>query len=209
MYFLFNFSSIEDGVWHWWSVCRDLVSVASWPHAAPREPLGQADGTSCWRVCSSGLTAVVYYSRGSPGIQPMANIKAVPGILEQQECGWRSSPMNSASYMGQMPSARCMHAHYQFIQPLNTPCFSSNSLFFFSLKGALSFSFSFLSMNFDNSNFRSMTSYESHAGKRSHVFEASRPLHLFDQQLGCEFCRSESGSEAPWGPPFMPATSRG
>lgn len=143
MYFLFNFSSTEDGVWHWWSVCRDLVSVASWPHAAPREPLGQADGTSCWRVCSSGLTAVVYYSRGSPGIQPMANIKAVPGILEQQECGWRSSPMNSASYMGQMPSARCMHAHYQFIQPLNTPCFSSNSLFFFSLKGALSFFFLF------------------------------------------------------------------
>ncbi|KAM3596953.1 uncharacterized protein V6R79_023387 [Siganus canaliculatus] len=40
-------------------------------------------------------------------------------------------------------------------------------------------------MNFNNSNFRSMTSYESHAGKRSHVFEASRPLHLFDQQLGC------------------------
>lgn len=81
--------------------------------------------------------------------------------------------------------------------------------FFLSLKGAELFFLSFLSMNFDNSNFRSMTSYESHAGKRSHVFEASRPLHLFDQQLGCEFCRSESGSEAPWGPPFTPATSRG
>lgn len=45
--------------------------------------------------------------------------------------------------------------------------------------------------------------------KRSHVFEASRPLHLFDQKLGCGLCRSESGSEAPWGTPFMPATSGG
>lgn len=156
------------------------------------------------------LAAVVYYSSGSPGMQLMANIKAVLGILEQQECGWRSSPMNSPSYMGQTPSAHCIQAHYQFIQPLNTPFLFKFFLFPFSLKGALFLSFfSFLSMNFDNSNFRSMTSYESHAGKRSHVFEASRPLHLFDQQLGCEFCRSESGSEAPWGPPFMPATSRG
>lgn len=189
--------------------CRDPVSVACWPHAAPREPLGQANGTSCWRVHCSALTAVVYYSRSSPGIQLMANIKAVPGILEQQECGWRSSPMNSASYMGQTPSARCRNAHYQFMQPMNTPCFSSNPLFFLVFKESWAIFFSFLSMNFDNSNFRSMTSYESHAGKRSHVFEASRPLNLFDQQLGCEFCRSESGSEAPWGPPFTPATSRG
>ncbi len=92
---------------------------------------------------------------------------------------------------------------------------TEHSLFLFKFsfllvfKGSRAFFFSFLSMNFDNSNFRSMTSYESHAGKRSHVFEASRPLHLFDQQLGCEFCRSESGSEAPQGPPFTPATSRG
>lgn len=42
-------------MWHWWSagilhscMCCDPVSVASWPHAAPREPVGQADGTSCW-----------------------------------------------------------------------------------------------------------------------------------------------------------------
>lgn len=125
--------------------------------------------------------------------------------------GWRSSPMNSTSYMGQTPLARCMNAHYQFMEPPNTPCFSSNCLYSPCLKGSGAFFFflSFLSTNFDNSNFRSMTSYESHAGKRSHVFEASRPLHLFDQQLGCEFCRSESGSEAPWGRPFMPATSRG
>lgn len=149
---------------------------------------------------------MVYYSRVSPGIQLMADIKAVPGIFEQQECGWRSSPINSASYMGQTPSARCMNAHYQFMEPLNAPCFC---FFFSSLKGAKFFFSLFLSMNFDNSNFRSMTSYESHAGKRSHVFEASRPLHLFDQRLCCEFCRSESGSEAPWGPPFMPATSGG
>lgn len=127
LYALLNLSSTEDGVWYWWSVCCDPVWMALWPHAAPREPVGQAEGTSCWWVCSSGYTALVYYSRGSPGIQLMANIKAGPGILEQQECGWRSSPMNSASYMGQTPSARCMRAHYQFTQPSNTPCFSSNS----------------------------------------------------------------------------------
>lgn len=86
---------------------------------------------------------------------------------------------------------------------------SSNSLFSISLKRTEGFFSSFLSMNFNNSNFRSMTSYESHAGKRSHVFEASRLLHLFDQQLGCAFCRSESGSEAPRGLPFTPATSGG
>lgn len=190
-------------------MCRDPASVASWPHAAPTATLWLADGTSCWRVRCSALAAAVYYSRASPGIQLMANIKAAPGISEQRECGWRSSPMNSASYMGQTPSARCMNAHYQFMEHWTLP--DSLQILFFSLvfKGTFFFSFSFLSMNFDNSNFRSMTSYESHAGKRSHVFEASRPLHLFDQQLGCEFCRSESGSEAPWGPPFTPATSRG
>lgn len=101
--------------WH------DPFSLASWPHAAPREPWGRADGSSCWWVCWNVLTAVVYYSRASPGIQLMANIKAAPGILEQRECGWRSSPMNSASYMGQTPTARCKNAHYQFMEPLNTP----------------------------------------------------------------------------------------
>lgn len=73
--------------------------------------------------------------------------------------------------------------------------------------------FSFSSLDFDNSNLRSMTSCESHAGERSPVFEASRPPPppppLFDQRLGCEFCRSESGSEAPRGPPFTPATGAG
>lgn len=199
-------------MWHWWSVDILYICVSRSGLCGLltpcSEPLGQADGTSCWWACSRALTAVVYYSRGSAGIQLMANIKAVPGILKQQECGWRSSPMNSVSYMGQTPSARCMNAHYLFMQSLNTPCFASNS-FFLVFKASWAFFFSFLSMNFDNSNFRSMTSYESHAGKRSHVFEASRPLHLFDQQLGCEFCRSESGSEAPWGLPFTPATSRG
>lgn len=199
-------------MWHWWSVDILYICVSRSGLCGLltpcSEPLGQADGTSCWWACSRALTAVVYYSRGSPGIQLMANIKAVPGILKQQECGWRSSPMNSVSYMGQTPSARCMNAHYLFMQSLNTPCFASSS-FFLVFKASWAFFFSFLSMNFDNSNFRSMTSYESHAGKRSHVFEASRPLHLFDQQLGCEFCRSESGSEAPWGLPFTPATSRG
>lgn len=177
----------------------------------PRDSKGQTVGTFCWQVCYSTLNAVVYYRRASPGIQLMANIKAVPGILGRQGCGWRSFPMNSASYMGHTPSAHSMNAHYQFMEKLNTPCFSSNSLFFLVFKGSwavLPF-FVFFSMNFNDSNFRSMTSYESHTGKRSHVFEASRPLHLFDQQLGCEFCRSESGSEVPWGPPFMPATSRG
>lgn len=124
-----------------------LYSYVSWSSVSdlltPWEPVGQADRTYCWQVCSSALSAVVYYSRGSPGIQLMANIKAVPGILEQQECGWRSSPMNSAFYMGQTPSARCMNAHYQFMQALNTPCFSSNSLFFLSLKGAQLFFFFF------------------------------------------------------------------
>lgn len=177
-------------MWH------DSFSATPWPHAAPREPLGRADGSSCWWVCCSVLAAVVCYSRASPGIRLMANIKAVPGILEQRECGWRSSPMNSASYMGQTPTACCKNAHYQFMEPLNTPRLSSNSLFSSSLKRT-EFFFSFLSMNFDNSNFRSMTSCESHTGKRSHVFEASRLLHLFDQQLDCAFCRSESGSEAP------------
>lgn len=149
MYALLNLSSTEDGVWSWWSVCCDPVWMALWPHAAPREPVGQTEGTSCWWVCSSGYTALVYSSRGSPGIQLMANIKAVPGILEQQECGWRSSPMNSASYMGQTPSARCMRAHYQFIQPLNTPCFSSNSFFPLLFKeSSFFFSLLFLSMNF-------------------------------------------------------------
>lgn len=199
-------------MWHWWSVDILYICVSRSGLCGLltpcSEPLGQADGTSCWWACSRALTAVVYYSRGSPGIQLMANIKAVPGILKQQECGWRSSSMNSVSYMGQTPSARCMNAHYLFMQSLNTPCFASNS-FFLVFKASWAFFFSFLSMNFDNSNFRSMTSYESHAGKRSHVFEASRLLHLFDQQLGCEFCRSESGSEAPWGLPFTPATSRG
>ncbi|MEQ2303824.1 hypothetical protein AMECASPLE_020814 [Ameca splendens] len=133
----------------------------------------------------------------------MANIKASPAILEQQGCGWRSSPMNSASYMGQTPAACRLDAHYQFMEHLKTHSLSVNSIFSLSFKRA-----HFFSLNFDNSNFRSMTSFESHAGKRSHVFEASRPLHLFDQQLGCELCRSESGSEAPWGLPFMPATSR-
>lgn len=85
------------------------------------------------------LAAVVYYSSGSPGMQLMANIKAVLGILEQQECGWRSSPMNSHSYMGQTPSARCMQAHYQFIQPLNTLFLFKFFLLPFSLKGALFF----------------------------------------------------------------------
>lgn len=174
----------------------------------PKSQWDRLMGLPAGECVYSALTAVVYYSRASPGIQLMANIKAVPGILEQRECGWRSSPMNSASHMGQTPSARCMNAHYQFMEPLNTPCFSSNSLFSLVFKGSWVFFF-FLSMDFNNSNFRSMTSYESHAGKRSHVFEASRPLHLFDQLLGCEFCRSESGSEAPWGPPFTPATSRG
>lgn len=51
--------------------------------------------------------------------------------------------MNSASYMGQTPSARCMNAHYQFMQPLNTPCFSSNSLFFLVFKGSCFFFFFF------------------------------------------------------------------
>lgn len=112
--------------WH------DPFSLASWPHAAPREPWGRADGSSCWWVCWNVLTAVVYYSRASPGIQLMANIKAAPGILEQRECGWRSSPMNSASYMGQTPTARCKNAHYQFMEPLNTPV-SLQILFFPSL----------------------------------------------------------------------------
>lgn len=67
----------------------------------------------------------------------------------------------------------------------------------------------FSGVDFDNSNFRSMTSCESHAGERSPVSEASRPLRLFDQRLGCEFRRSESGSEAPRGPPFTPATGGG
>lgn len=112
--------------WH------DPFSLASWPHAAPREPWGRADGSSCWWVCWNVLTAVVYYSRASPGIQLMANIKAAPGILEQRECGWGSSPMNSASYMGQTPTARCKNAHYQFMEPLNTPV-SLQILFFPSL----------------------------------------------------------------------------
>lgn len=76
MYALLNLSSTEDGVGSWWSACCDPVWVALWP-AAPREPVGQAEGTSCCWVCSSGYTALVYYSRGSPGIQLMANIKAV------------------------------------------------------------------------------------------------------------------------------------
>lgn len=103
-----------------------------------------ATGTGWWDcLLVSGLTAVVYYSRGSPGIQLMANIKAVPGILKQQECGWRSSPMNSVSYMGQTPSARCMNAHYLFMQSLNTPCFTSDSLFFLAFKVSWAFFFLF------------------------------------------------------------------
>lgn len=133
-----------------------VVIQSLWPPdpcEAPREQPGQADGTSCWRVRCSALTAVVYYSRSSPGIRLMANIKAVPGILEQQECGWRSSPMNSAFYMGQTPSARCVNAHYQFMQPLNAACFSSIFFLVFKESWASSlffnfFSFSFLSMNF-------------------------------------------------------------
>lgn len=54
-----------------------------------------------------GFGAALYYSRDSPGIQLMADIKALPGILEQRECGWRSSPMNSTPYMERTPSARC------------------------------------------------------------------------------------------------------
>lgn len=105
---------------------------SQWPPDPMQLPESQWDrlmGLPAGKCVYSELTAVVYYSRVSPGIQLMANIKAVPGILEQRECGWRSSPMNSASYMGQTPSARCMNAHYQFMEPLNTPCFSSNSFF--------------------------------------------------------------------------------
>lgn len=69
--------------------------------------------------------------------------------------------------------------------------------------------FPFSGVDFDNSNFRSVTSCASRAGERSPVSEASRPLRLFDQRLGCEFRRSESGSEAPRGPPFTPATGGG
>lgn len=103
-----------------------------WPH----DSKGQTAGTFCWQVCYSMLNAVVYYRRASPGIQLMANIKAVPGILGRQGCGWRSSPMNSASYMGQTPSAHSMNAHYQFMEKLNTPCFSSNTLFSLVFKGS-------------------------------------------------------------------------
>lgn len=133
-------------MWHWWSVDILYICVSRSGLCGLltpcSEPLGQADGTSCWWACSRALTAVVYYSRGSPGIQLMANIKAVPGILKQQECGWRSSPMNSVSYMGQTPSARCMNAHYLFMQSLNTPCFASNS-FFLVFKASWAFFFHF------------------------------------------------------------------
>lgn len=49
---------------------------------------------------------------------------------------------------------------------------------------------------------------ESHAGGRSPVFEASRPLRLFDQRLGSGSGGSESGSEAPRGAPFTPPPQR-
>lgn len=39
--------------------------------------------------------------------------------------------MNSASYMGQTPTARCKNAHYQFMEPLNTPV--SLQILFFSI----------------------------------------------------------------------------
>lgn len=125
--------------------------LSEWPSDLTQLPESQWDrlkGLPAGEYVAVG-TLLWFSSRGSPGIQLMANIKAVPGILEQQECGWRSSPMNSASYMGQTPSARCMRAHYQFIQPLNTPCFSSNSFFPLLFKeSSFFFSLLFLSMNF-------------------------------------------------------------
>ena len=63
-------------------------------------------------------------------------------------------------------------------------------------------------MDFNNSNFHSVTSDWRPRRASSHVFEASRPRRLFDQRLGCEFRRSESGSEAPQRPPFTPAPTR-
>lgn len=120
--------------------------------------------------------------------------------------------MNSASYVGQTPSARRKDAHYQFMAPPNAPRPVGGGGGGKSFKVPRSL-FSFSGVNFDNSNFRSMTSCASHAGERSPVSEASRPPPppppLFDQRLGCEFHRSESGSEAPRGPPFTPATGGG
>lgn len=161
-----------------------------WPPAGPRW-----DGLM-------GLPAALHFIAAAA---PWGSgIKALPAAPEPPGCGWRSSPMNSASYVGQTPSARRKHAHYQFMAPPNAPRSFRKKIF----KAPLSL-FSFSGVNFDNSNFRSMTSCESHAGERSPVSEASRPLRLFDQRLGCEFRRSESGSEAPRGPPFTPATGGG
>ncbi|TNN86185.1 hypothetical protein EYF80_003602 [Liparis tanakae] len=91
------------------------LSEASRPRAAPRETRGRSDGTS---RRSAAVRSRMRFIKGgaSPGIQLMANIKAVPGGLEQRECGRRSSPMDSASYVGQAPSARRVNAHYQFME---------------------------------------------------------------------------------------------
>lgn len=79
---------IRDGQWTRCTVmCHDRVSVSPWPHTLPREPLGKADGTSCWHVCYIALTAVVYCSRTSPGIQLMAYIKAASSIFERGDVG--------------------------------------------------------------------------------------------------------------------------
>lgn len=115
-----------------WTYCVMIKSLRPPdPLAPPREPPGGTDGTSCRLMRRTVLAAAVYYSRASPGIRLMVNIKAASGILEQWGCGWRSSPMNSATYMGQTPSAHLTRLpHYQFMEPLNVPCLSSDSHFF-------------------------------------------------------------------------------
>lgn len=192
--------------------CRDPSPAASWLHPETRG--GQWDLLPSVRSRLRGLFFFFFYSNASPGIQLMANIKAAPGVLEQLGCGWRSSPMNSARYVGQTPSARWMNAHYQFMEALNThrsSLFLSLSTLVFKGSWALFFSkreFQQFKLPL-NDKPRVPRWKEEEEKKGSRAFEASRPLHLFDQPLGCEFCRSESGSEAPRGPPFTPATGRG
>lgn len=205
---MFSYSSREDVICNTGGqsvyctvMCREPLSVASWPNGT-----GWGDFL---------LVSVLHYAHFCSLLQQSLPRDSADG--EHQSCVWHIR--TARMWVEVISNEFCLIYGTNAFSTLHECSLSihgaiEHSLFLFKFSFFLAFKgsqvfFAFLSTNSTISNFRSMTSYESHAGKRSHVFEASRPLHLFDQQLGCEFCRSESGSEAPWGPPFMPATSRG
>lgn len=119
----------SNGQWTYCTlVCHDPVSVAPWPHTVSREPQGKADGTSCWHVCYITLTAVVYCSRASPGIQLMANIKAASSIFERRDVG-RGHLQWIPPRIWDTAFSTLHECSLSIMEPLNTPWFSSNSFF--------------------------------------------------------------------------------